>query len=124
MGRFVNPDAQVFQSALNAEIYVDKTGLIEYTNKVLGSTDAYICNSRPRRFGKSTTANMLAAYYSKGCDAKELFDGLQISQAVDYKICAGKAHCVSCGMKGAHITPYGLHTKFMSRSYSSYHNMI
>ena len=85
MGRFVNPDAQVFQSALNAEIYVDKTGLIEYTNKVLGSTDAYICNSRPRRFGKSTTANMLAAYYSKGCDAKELFDGLQISHAVNYK---------------------------------------
>ena len=84
MGRFVNPDAQVFQSALNAEIYVDKTGLIEYTNKVLGSTDAYICNSRPRRFGKSTTANMLAAYYSKGCDSKELFDGLQISHAADY----------------------------------------
>ena len=40
---------------------------------------AFICNSRPRRFGKSIAANMLTAYYSKGCDSKEMFSGLQIS---------------------------------------------
>lgn len=68
MGRFVNPDNSAFQVALNSRIYVDKTGLIEYTNSVLDTTDAYICNSRPRRFGKSYAANMLAAYYSKGLD--------------------------------------------------------
>ncbi len=65
MGRFVNPDSSAFQVALNSRIYVDKTGLIEYTNSVLDTTNAYICNSRPRRFGKSYAANMLAAYYSK-----------------------------------------------------------
>ena len=48
MGRFVNPDNSAFQVALNSKIYVDKTGLIEYTNSVLDTTDAYICNSRPR----------------------------------------------------------------------------
>ena len=58
MGRFVNPDNSAFQVALNSKIYVDKTGLIEYTNSVLDTTDAYICNSRPRRFGKSYAANM------------------------------------------------------------------
>ena len=63
MGRFVNPDSSAFQVALNSRIYVDKTGLIEYTNSVLDTTNAYICNSRPRRFGKSYAANMLAAYY-------------------------------------------------------------
>ena len=62
MGRFVNPDNSAFQVALNSKIYVDKTGLLEYTNSVLDTVDAYICNSRPRRFGKSFTANMLAAY--------------------------------------------------------------
>ena len=66
MGLFVNPDQSAFQSALNAQIYVDKSGLIEYTNSVLESTDAFICNSRPRRFGKSITADMLTAYYSRG----------------------------------------------------------
>ena len=50
MGRFVNPDSSAFQVALNSRIYVDKTGLIEYTNSVLDTTNAYICNSRPRRF--------------------------------------------------------------------------
>ena len=61
MGRFVNPDNSAFQVTLNSEIYVDKTGLIDNTNKVLNTMQGYICNSRPRRFGKSVTANMLAA---------------------------------------------------------------
>ena len=30
MGLFVNPDQSAFQSALNAQIYVDKSELIEY----------------------------------------------------------------------------------------------
>ena len=83
MGRFVNPDNSAFQVALNSPIYVDKTGLLEYTNSVLNTTEAYICNSRPRRFGKSYAANMLAAYYSKGCDSEEMFSGLDISRESD-----------------------------------------
>ena len=84
MGRFVNPDNSAFQVALNSKIYVDKTGLIEYMNSVLDTTDAYICNSRPRRFGKSYTANMLAAYYSKGADSRQMFSGLEISKKDDF----------------------------------------
>ena len=84
MGRFVNPDNRAFQAALNSKIYVDKTGLLEYTNSVLNSTNAYICNSRPRRFGKSITANMLTAYYSKACDSSEMFSNLEISNSPDF----------------------------------------
>lgn len=85
MGMFVNPNNLAFQAALNARIYVDKSGILNYTNSVLGSTDAFICNSRPRRFGKSVTANMLTAYYSKGCDSEEMFSRLEISQAEDFR---------------------------------------
>lgn len=85
MGLFVNPDNSAFQAALNAKIYVDKTGLINYTNSVLESTDAFICNSRPRRFGKSITADMLTAYYSKGCDSEKMFSGLEIAKSKDFK---------------------------------------
>ena len=85
MGRFVNPDNSAFQVALNSPIYVDKTGLLEYTNSVLNTTEAYICNSRPRRFGKSYAANMLTAYYSKGCNSEEMFSGLDISRESDFK---------------------------------------
>ena len=85
MGNFVNPTNEAFAVALNSEIYVDKTGLLEYTNKVLGTLQGYICNSRPRRFGKSIAANMLAAYYSKGCDSEDMFSGLEISKSPDFK---------------------------------------
>lgn len=85
MGIFVNPDNSAFQVALNSEIYVDKTGLIKYTNRVLNTLQGYICNSRPRRFGKSITANMLTAYYSKGCDSEEMFSELEISKNADFK---------------------------------------
>ena len=35
MGMFVNPDNLAFQAALNAKIYVDKSGILNYTNSVL-----------------------------------------------------------------------------------------
>lgn len=85
MGRFVNPDSSAFQVALNSKIYVDKTGLIAYTNSVLDTTNAYICNSRPRRFGKSYAANMLAAYYSKGADSEKMFSEFEIGKDADFK---------------------------------------
>lgn len=85
MGRFVNPDNSAFQVALNSKIYVDKTGLLKYTNSVLDTMEGYICNSRPRRFGKSYAANMLAAYYSKGAQSEQMFAGLEISKAPDFK---------------------------------------
>ena len=85
MGRFLNPKISAFQDVLNSKIYVDKTGLLEYTNSVIDTTAKFICNSRPRRFGKSITADMLTAYYSRGCDSEKLFSGLEISNAEDFK---------------------------------------
>ena len=75
MGRFVNPNNSAFQVALNSKIYIDKTGLLAYTNSVLNTDQAMICNSRPRRFGKFITANMLVAYYSRACDSEQSFVG-------------------------------------------------
>lgn len=85
MGRFVNPNNSAFQDVLNSKIYVDKTGLLEYTNSVMDTTDKFICNSRPRRFGKSITADMLTAYYSKACDSASMFENLKISKSKDYR---------------------------------------
>ena len=85
MGRFVNPDNSAFQVALNSKIYMDKTGLLEYTNSVLDTPEAYICNSRPRRFGKSYTANMLAAYTAKAAIQKRCSMGLQSARVATSK---------------------------------------
>ncbi len=80
MGIFLNPGNEGFKSALNSQIYIDKTRLLEYTNSVLDSEQRYICVSRPRRFGKSITAEMLAAYYDKSCDSSKLFKNYQIAK--------------------------------------------
>lgn len=80
MGIYLNPGNQAFQEAVNSEIYVDKSSLLSYTNKRIRTKQKYICISRPRRFGKSMTAAMLSAYYSAGCDSKNLFDGLHIAK--------------------------------------------
>ena len=65
MGVYLNPGNEKFAKAVQSEIYVDKTGLIEYTNQVINTVQRYVCVSRPRRFGKSMTADMLTAYYGK-----------------------------------------------------------
>lgn len=85
MGRFLNPDNSAFRDVLRSKIYVDKTGLLEYTNDAINTTSKFICNSRPRRFGKSITADMLTAYYSKGCDSGKLFSGLQIEDSDSFQ---------------------------------------
>ena len=85
MGSYLNPGSKGFQESLNSEIYVDKSGLIEKTNAVINTRQKFICVSRPRRFGKSMAADMLAAYYDRGEDTASLFDPLKISKTGSYQ---------------------------------------
>ena len=78
MGIYVNPGNRAFREAINSQIYIDKSELISYTNRVLSTNQKNLCVSRPRRFGKSMAADMLVAYYSKGCDSSKLFSGKKI----------------------------------------------
>ena len=85
MGIYLNPGNKGFWKSIRSEIYVDKTGLIAYTNKCLNTREQFICVSRPRRFGKSMALEMLAAYYSRGCDSAELFAGRKIERDDTYR---------------------------------------
>ena len=69
-----------YKKVLNSEIYIDKTDMLDFFNKVLDTKQQYICVSRPRRFGKSITANTIAAYFEKGCDSRPLFEGRKLSE--------------------------------------------
>ena len=85
MGSYLNPGNKGFRESLNSEIYVDKTELVEKTNAVLDTRQKFLCVSRPRRFGKSMAADMLAAYYERGEDSASLFDFLKISKSISYQ---------------------------------------
>lgn len=79
MGKYLNVGNAGF-TAIRKGIYVDKTDMISFINRTLGTTDKLTCVSRPRRFGKSFAAKMLCAYYDKSCDSRELFKGLKFSE--------------------------------------------
>lgn len=85
MGIYLNPGNEGFKSALRSKIYVDKTGMLEYINFVLGTEQRYLCVSRPRRFGKSIAAEMLVSYYDRTCDSKEMFQNLKIAKTSDFE---------------------------------------
>ncbi|MDO5396953.1 MAG: AAA family ATPase [bacterium] len=64
--------------------FVDKSAVID---EIWDTADTckYICITRPRRFGKTVTANMLAAFFGKAYDSREIFEGLKISESKIYK---------------------------------------
>lgn len=80
MGIYLNPGNYMFQEAKRSEIFVDKTEMIGYVNKMLGTNQKYMCISRPRRFGKTMAANMLCAYYDREADSRWLFENCKIAQ--------------------------------------------
>ena len=84
MGLYINPGDENFRQLRNGR-YVDKSGLIGVINKTIDQPERLSCISRPRRFGKSYAAAMLASYYCTGCDSSELFDDLEIAQSPDYR---------------------------------------
>ena len=85
MGIYLNPSADRFKEAVQSEIYVDKSGMIAHTNAMICTKQKYICISRPRRFGKTMSAEMLAAYYVKGTDTSCMFDKLHIASDESYR---------------------------------------
>ena len=79
MGIYLNPGSDRYEEALRTEIYVDKTNMISFLNSVVNTKRKYVAVSRPRRFGKTTTADMISAYYDCSINARDLFEDKKIS---------------------------------------------
>ena len=95
MGTFLNPGGNNVFTELVAEqnsgIFVDKTDFIGKTVDRMDAGDfKLIAFTKPRRFGKTVTAHMLASYFSRGADSKALFSGLKVSAYTGTKIIDGK----------------------------------
>lgn len=99
MGLYVNPGNEEFDRATKSKIYVDKTGMISFINQNSNTEHQNICVSRPRRFGKSIAANMLVAYYSRGCDSKELFEKFKIAEDAGFEEHLNKYNVIHLNMQ-------------------------
>ena len=100
MGLIVNPSNGLMQDALNSMIYVDKSLIIRELNKVVNTKSKFVCVSRPRRFGKSMAKALLMAYYSRGCDSREMFSTLKISQDPSFEKYLNKFNVIAIDCVG------------------------
>ncbi len=95
MGLYLNGISayRLFRDECTLSYYVDKTQILEELVAVVDpesvnsevetqnikTNPKYISLTRPRRFGKSLMANMIAAYFGKGIDSSREFDSLKVS---------------------------------------------
>ncbi len=100
MSFHINKGNDLFKMYKNSRIFVDKSMLIKECNSLLYSEDSYMCVTRPRRFGKTMALSMLNAYYSKGCDSKEIFEDLNISKDESYLSHLNKHNVIFFDMAG------------------------
>ena len=84
-----------FKELSSYEYFVDKSNIISLINKKISTSDKYICITRPRRFGKSSVADMLGAYYTKAVNSREIFDKLEVSESESYEANLNKYNVIS-----------------------------
>lgn len=101
MGVYLNGTSayNLFQEDFSLTYYVDKTEILnelvplielkkntsEKKGEDRGKGPKYVAITRPRRFGKTVMANMIAAYFGRGVDSHEEFDTLKVSRYPWYR---------------------------------------
>ena len=73
-----------YRELVEDEYFVDKSAMIPILNSKISTKGKYICITRPRRFGKSSIAHMLGAYYCKDIDSDGLFNNLKVAESDSY----------------------------------------
>lgn len=82
MGLFLNTlsPAMLYEEIAGSKYFVDKTEFISRVAERIGTSNKYLCLTRPRRFGKTVMANMLGAFFTKTGDSRRLFASLKVSK--------------------------------------------
>lgn len=97
MGKYLNCSVpfEAYREIAGTRFFVDKSLLLE---DILSTMEMdgqkYLCITRPRRFGKSVMANMVAAFFGKAVDAGTLFKGLAIAGNENYKVHLNKHNVI------------------------------
>lgn len=82
MGMFLNTRApyEAYKETASMRFFIDKTLLLtEVIDSIETDRQKYLCITRPRRFGKSVAANMIAAFFGNTVSARDIFDSQLIA---------------------------------------------
>jgi hypothetical protein len=83
-----------YKTMVKSPYFVDKTLMLSEIGSMIDTSERYICITRPRRFGKTVMANMIASFFSKGCDAHDIFDPLAIAKNDAYTQYRNQYHVI------------------------------
>lgn len=85
MGIYVNSKTAytLYKSETVKPYFIDKTMILKELFPLVEEGSNYLCITRPRRFGKTVMANMIASFFSKGRNAEDIFKTLQIYREKD-----------------------------------------
>ena len=87
MGIFLNNTApfEAYKIAVSDRYFVDKSMLLEDLIPSIDREQRFLCITRPRRFGKTVMANMIAAYFGTAVDSSAIFNQLAIAKSSVYR---------------------------------------
>lgn len=87
MGFYLNSRTaySLYKNEVGQTYFVDKSEMLIELFPLVRAGNKHICLTRPRRFGKTIMANMVASFFTKACDTKALFDNLAIAGAEEYE---------------------------------------
>ena len=97
MGKYLNSRVpfEAYKEIARTRFFVDKSLLIgDIISAAETDGQKYLCITRPRRFGKSVMAAMVAAFFGKAVDAGTLFERLAIARSENYKTHLNKHNVV------------------------------
>jgi hypothetical protein len=85
MGVYLNSKKphSIYEKVVHSVYFVDKTKMLE--ELIVNPGNPYICVTRPRRFGKTVVAAMIAAFFGKGRKEDMIFDSLEIASSKEYQ---------------------------------------
>lgn len=87
MGVYLNSETActLYRNETEKPYFVDKSLMLEELFPLVKEGSNYICITRPRRFGKTVMANMIASFFSRAHDSAHIFDSLKISKNKEYQ---------------------------------------
>ncbi len=94
MGVYLNSKKPhlIYRDVVGSTYFVDKTAMLKeliplveeeavlQSREGIGKDNKYICITRPRRFGKTIMASMIASFFGKGRESRKLFEDLDIGK--------------------------------------------
>ncbi|MDD7725047.1 MAG: AAA family ATPase [Bacteroidales bacterium] len=105
MGAYFNPGSENLERNVNSRIFVDKSLVMTVLNGFFNTDDGFLCVSRPRRFGKTVVGNLISAFYSRGSDARPIFEKLKIAQTREWDKRLNKCNVIHIDL-GAFYSQY------------------